>query len=62
MTIDNMPVHVVYSVQAASSNSERVFSSAGNKVTSLQNILDAEKVENLIIVKLYLNLWKEIVK
>ena len=41
-------VREVYSVQAASSKSERVFSSAGNTVTSLRNRLDAEKVENLM--------------
>jgi hypothetical protein len=51
-----------YSVQAASSKSERVFSSAGNTVTSLGNILDAEKVENLFIVKVNVNPLKEIGK
>jgi hypothetical protein len=52
-------VRVVYSVQESSSKSERVFSSAGNTVTALRNRLDAEKVENLIIVKLNVNLLKE---
>ena len=41
---------------------ERVFISAGNTVTSLRNRLDAGKVENLFIVKLNVNLLKEIGK
>ena len=50
----------VYSVLSASYKSERVFSYAGNMVTSLQNRLNAEKVENFI--KLNVNLLKEIGK
>ena len=45
-------VCVVYSVQAASS--------AGNTVTSLRNILDAQKVKKLIVGKLTVNLLKVI--
>jgi hypothetical protein len=47
-------VRVFFSVQAASSKSEIIFSSAGNTVTLLQSRLDAEK-DNLIIVKLNVN-------
>ena len=53
---------VAYSVQTAISKSERVFSYAGNTVTLLRNIQDAEKVENLIIVKLKVNLLNAIRK
>ena len=42
-------VRIVFSVQAASSTSESIFSTAGNTVTLLQSRLDAEKVDYLII-------------
>jgi hypothetical protein len=43
---------VVLAIPAASSKSERVFSTAGLVVTPLRNRLDPEKVEDLLMIKL----------
>jgi hypothetical protein len=43
---------VVLAIPAASSKSERLFSTAGLVVTPLRNRLDPEKVEDLIMIKL----------
>ena len=51
-------VKVVFSVPAASSKSERVFSVAGNVVTPKRANLNPEKVEDLVVVKCNLRLLK----
>ena len=51
-------VRIVFSVPAASSKSERVFSAAGNVVTAKRASLNPEKVEDLVIVKCNLSLLK----
>ena len=51
-------VRIVFTVPAASSKSERVFSAAGNVVTAKRASLNPEKVEDLVIVKCNLSLLK----
>ena len=52
-------VRVVFAVQAASSKSERIFSAAGRVVTPLRSRLDPEKVEDQLMIKLNIELLKE---
>ena len=53
-------IRVVFAIPVASSKSERVFSVAGNTVTQKRASLAPEKVENCVIVKLNMNLLREI--
>ena len=53
-------VRVVFAVQAASSKSERIFSAAGRVVTPLRSRLDPEKVEDQLMIKLNIELLKEV--
>jgi hypothetical protein len=43
-------VRVVFSVQAASSNSERIFSEGGQVLTPKRNRMSPEKLEDLLII------------
>ena len=52
-------VRVVFSIPAASSKSERVFSVAGRIVTPARNRTLPEQVENLVIIKSNLRLLDE---
>ena len=51
-------VKVVFTIPAASSKSERVFSVAGNVITPKRARLNPEKVEDLMVVKCNLRLLK----
>lgn len=55
-------VRVVFSVQAASSKSERIFSEAGQVLTPKRNRMSPEKLEDLLIIKLNITLLKEMGK
>ena len=52
-------IRVVFAIPVTSSKSERVFSVVGNTVTQ-KRVLAPEKVENCSIVKLNMNLLREI--
>ena len=52
-------VRVVFSVPAASSISERVFSVAGSVISQRRSRLNPEKVEDILTIKLNLALLRE---